>query len=229
MAKRICFVSRPTEYPIFEEIEVEFKYYTGFAISQKQKSINEMHERINIMDKSLRVLEISTKSTEPIGVALSAFNLKFLDKNSGKEYPIENIFQSSKVFENGGPYRDLLNVHPKEAKRDDRLRNSGNLKYFRYDDLTWDLEPKSMFYDWIYMSSLYRNKNLSNKILDYNAFTDIEFNHLKSINCQARSAAIFVSLSKNGKLEEVLKDIKKMKNIYYIKDNVYVQQTLGFD
>ena len=53
-------------------------------------------EKIKQLDRSLRVLEISTKSSNPIGVSLSAFNLKFLDENSGYEYPLENIFQSSK-------------------------------------------------------------------------------------------------------------------------------------
>jgi hypothetical protein len=120
MAKRICFISTPSEYPIYKEIEVEFEYFNGFAVSQKQKSIRSMHENVNKMDKSLQILEVSTKSTNPTGVALSAFNLKFYEINTDKEYPLENIFQSSKVFERGGPYRDLLNVHPKDAKRDER-------------------------------------------------------------------------------------------------------------
>lgn len=226
MAKRICFISRPSENPIFDEIEVEFKYYTGFSVSQKQKSINEMHESISHMDKNLRVLEVSTKSTNPIGIALSAFNLKFLNENTGKEYPLENIFQSSKVFEHGGPYLDLLNVHPKDAKRDERLKTSGNLVCFNYENTVWELEPKTIFYDWIYIRSLYRNKSLSKKILDFDAFTDIEFNQMKSINCQARSAAIFVSLSKNGELEKVLNDKEEFKKIYSKKNNDNFQISL---
>lgn len=195
-------------------MEVEFKYFSGFSVSQKQKSIESMHESINVINKTLRILEVSTKSLNPTGVALSAFNLKFYDINTDKEYPLENIFQSSKVFERGGPYRDLLNVHPKDAKRDERLKSSGNLIHFEYDDIIWDREPKTMFYDWIYICSLFKNKNLSKKILEYNAFTDIEFNQEKSFNCQARSAAIFVSLSKLGRLEEVLNDKEKFKDIY---------------
>lgn len=226
MAKRICFISRPSEYPIYKEMEVEFKYFNGFAVSQKQKSIDSMHNSINIIDKSLQILEVSTKSTNPTGVALSAFNLKFYDSNTDKEYPLENIFQSSKVFERGGPYRDLLNVHPKDAKRDERLKSSGNLIHFNYNDTIWDREPKTMFYDWIYISSLYRNKNLSKKILEYNAFTDIEFNQEKSINCQARSAAIFVSLSKLGKLDEVLNSKEEFKKIYSKYKNSSIQMSI---
>lgn len=110
MVKRICFVSKPNDNPIYKEIEVEFNYYNGFAVSQKQKSISSMHESIVRIDKFLKVLEVSTKSTNPVGIALSAFNLKFLDETSGKEYPLENIFQSSKVFEYGGPYSYMLLV-----------------------------------------------------------------------------------------------------------------------
>lgn len=207
-------------------MEVEFKYFSGFSVSQKQKSIESMHESINVIDKTLRILEVSTKSLNPTGVALSAFNLKFYDINTDKEYPLENIFQSSKVFERGGPYRDLLNVHPKDAKRDERLKSSGNLIHFEYDDIIWDREPKTMFYDWIYICSLFKNKNLSKKILEYNAFTDIEFNQEKSFNCQARSAAIFVSLSKLGRLEEVLNDKEKFKDIYLKHRDVSNQMSI---
>ena len=38
----------------------------------------------------------------------------------------------------------------------------------------------------------------------YDAFTDIEFNPERSLNCQARSAALYRSLVHAGKLEEAL-------------------------
>jgi type I restriction enzyme M protein len=133
------------------------------------------------------------------------------------------------VFETGGPYKDLLNIHPKDAKRNERLKSSGKLKHFNYNNIIWELEPKTMFYDWIYIQSLYRNKDLSKKILDYDAFTDIEFNQEKSINCQARSAAIFVSLSKNGILDSVIDNKEEFKKIYNKgnNDNLYDKGTAG--
>lgn len=214
MATRICFIAQSNSYSIYKEVKIDFQYFSGFSISQKQKSIASLHEGVRRFDKTLSVLEVSTKSPNPTGVALSAFNLKFFDKVTSREYPLENIFQSSKVFEYGGPYNDLLNVHPREAKRDERLRTSGRLIGFRIDDAFWENEPKTMFYDWIYIRSLYRNSYLSKEILNYNAFTDIEFNQEKSINCQARSAAIFVSLAKLGKLNDVLNNKEEFKMIY---------------
>lgn len=153
-------------------------------------------------------------------MALSAFNLKFLDEDKQVEYPLENIFQSSKVFQKGGPYLNLLHVHPKEAKRDERLVNSGDLLYFSYKGIYWELEPKTMFYDWIYIKTLSRNKNLAKEIMRYNTFTDIEFNPKKSINCQARAVAIFVSLNNKNELNEYLDDKEKFKSIYGENDNL---------
>lgn len=226
MAKRICFVSKPNEQPIYKEVEIEFDFFTGFALSQKQKSIKSLHVSIHKNNSTLQVLEISTKSTNPLGVALSAFNLQFADEQTGREYPLENIFQSSKVFVSGGPYRDLLNVHPKDAKRDERLRSSGQLVAFNYNNVIWEKDPPTMFYDWIYIKSLARDENLARRILDFDAFTDIEFNQEKSINCQARSAAIFVSLARLGKLEYMLNNKEDFRKIYSSKLNSSLQMSL---
>ena len=226
MAKRICFISIPYAHPIFSEVEIDFEYFAGFSVSQKQKSINSLHAEIRKIDASLKLLEISTKSTNLVGVALSAFNLKLTDEHSGEEYPLENIFQSSKVFELGGPYNDLLNIYPKDAKRDERLKTSGRLIGFNYKGSIWEIDPKTMFYDWIYIKALYDRKDLSKRILDFDAFTDIEFNPARSINCQARSAAIFVSLAKLKKLECVLSDKEEFKKIYLGKQSSSSQMSL---
>ena len=226
MAKRICFISTPESNSIFQELMDEFKFYNGFALEQKRKSIISFHESILKLNKSLKVLEISSKSMDPVGIALSAFNLKFYDEIIGKEFSIENVFQSSKVFEEGGPYNDLLYVSPINAKRDQRLKSSGKLIYFKFHDLIWNKEPKSMFYDWLYINSLSRNDFLSKKIIEYDTFTDIEFNHKKSINCQARSAAIFVSLYKLGLISETLNNLEKFIEIYSKINNINEQMTI---
>jgi hypothetical protein len=217
MATRICFIVGDNNDNMIIEKEFNFQYFNGFALSQKQKSINSLHESIKELNPDFNILEISTKSPDKLGVSLSAFNLKFYDEVNNCDYTIENIFQSSKVFENGGPYIDLLYVQPKDAKRDERLRSSGKLKSFQYNNVVWELEPKTMFYDWIYIKSLYKDIKLSEEILKFDAFTDIEFNQKKSINCQARSAAIFVSLKKQGLLEEAIKDKEIFKSIYFKK------------
>ena len=210
MAIRPFFMISDSE--IFKEDNCEFTFYTGFALSQKQKSIESLHKQILKKYSNAKILEVSRKSENPIGIALSAFNLTLPINNN--EYPVENIFQSSKVFSNGGPYQDLLYVHPREAKRDERLKTSGKLIAFELNSNIWKIEPKTLFYDWLYTHALYRNKRLINEIIQYDTFTDIEFNPNKSFNCQARSVAIFVSLYKKGIIEAYLRDKNLFKDVY---------------
>lgn len=183
MAKRPAFFVHKGK--VVSEL-YSFEWYPGFAVSQKQKSIESLHNAIIKADVNAKPLEISTKGLETIGVKLSAFNLRI------ENHALENVFQSAKVFENGGPYLDLLDVTPKEAKRDERLRNSGRLKAFRYRNEDFPLIPQTVFYDFIYVTAVKKSLTADeiNTILSYNYFTDIEFNPAKSINTQAKAAAI---------------------------------------
>jgi len=221
MAIRMCFI--PSDKKYVEEVEINFKYYSGFAVSQKQKSIVSLHDAIRIMYPNEKILEISTKSDIPLGVNLSAFNLKLDDGMTS--FSIENVYQSSKVFSNGGPYKDLLTMKPHEAKKDARLQSSGDICNFEFGGEIWELEPKTAFYDWIYIQALYDNPNLASQLIKYSAFTDIEFNHNKSINCQARSAAMYVSLYKRGMLTDVLNDKEKFLECYSLNPSKTEQLT----
>ena len=113
-------------------------------------------------------------------------------------------YQSSKVFSNGGPYKDLLFGSSIAAKTDLRLRESGELTKFLFFGISWQLEPKTAFYDWVYLNSLRKNQWAIERLDDYDAFTDIEFNPQKSINCQAYSVALFKSLNHRGLLTDAL-------------------------
>jgi hypothetical protein len=91
-----------------------------------------------------------------------------------------------------------------QAKRDVRLKESGALTGFRFDGVDFPLEPKTAFYDWLYCSFLADYREWTEKLYIYAGFTDIEFNPRRSINCQARSAALFLSLMKRGELGAAL-------------------------
>lgn len=180
-----------------------FEWFPGFAVSQKQKTIESFHRAIREADPDGKPLEISTKGREPLGVKLSAFNLKL------NRHTLENIFQSAKVFENGGPYPDLLEVPPREAKRDVRLKNSGRLKAFRYQNEDFPLIPQTVFYDYIYFCAVKESLAADEirGILGYRYFTDIEFHPAKSINTQARTAALLrLLLEEYGSLPDFSKD-----------------------
>jgi len=225
MAEKKVFITSADNY--YTEHMVKYTYYSGFAVSQKQKSIASLHSTLKEEFPGKKILEVSTKSTDELGIQLSAFNLKFYHEELGDYRWIENVFQSAKVFENGGPYKDLLNVAPKDAKRDERLTTSGKLKAFNLYGIDWPLEPKTMFYDWIYITALKRQSALAKQIVDYDIFTDIEFNHKKSINCQARAAAIFVSLVKKNELEAKTSSPDEFATIYENGDSGGKQMTFN--
>jgi len=177
------------------------------AMSQSRKSIASLHaegrKQIEVSD----VLEISSKSPTELGVALSAFNLMIRTVKHEREFSVECAYQASKVFERGGPFVDLLNVKSIDAKRDPRLNQNGRLTNFRFFGVDWDLEPRTAFYDWLYINALHKRPELAEQVLMYRAFSDIAFNPQRSVNCQAYAAALYVSLHERALLtEDVLKN-----------------------
>lgn len=173
------------------------------SVKQKQRSIESMHQAAATAGIS-PLLEISTKSLQTQGIALSAFNLSFISQKKNLRFAVESVFQGSKVFENGGPFIDLYQASPRDAKRDDRLASHGRLVGFRFFKQDWPLEPRTAFYDWVYLNSLIKNPDLAACLSEYQAFSDIEFNPARSINCQAYSAALYCSLSARSLLDEAL-------------------------
>jgi len=143
-------------------------------------------------------------SDDAVGRQLSAFNLMLEDKAGQREVSVENAFQASKVFERGGPFLDLLNTSPADAKRDPRLQESGRLTGFRFFGEDWPNEPPTAFYDWIYINALRRHRELAQAVVEYDIFTDIAFNPSKSINCQASAVALYVALVRRGDLQAAL-------------------------
>ncbi|MEG0236559.1 DarT1-associated NADAR antitoxin family protein [Cetobacterium sp.] len=230
MAEKKYFIAN-LEKNIIEEKIINYVFKAGLATVNKQENIKRVHTEIVKREKREDILDISSKSLIPLGVELSAFNLSIITKKK-KKISVESIFQSSKVFENGNQYIDLLYKTSIEAKKDSRLKNSGKIIGFSYNNINFSNEPQTLFYDWIYINTLcfnIKNCNLNiEEILKYSIFTDIEFYHEKSINCQARSAALFILMYKNGILEECLKDSKVfekyLKLFYGIKDNKIKEQ-----
>jgi hypothetical protein len=202
MAIRPLFIPQENSVGVLEK-QVEFQWFPGLSASQKKKSIASLHEVVRQMGFE-KILEISSKSEMNLGIKLSAFNLKIKTKKYGNEFTVETAFQGSKVFENGGPYKDLFGLDSLAAKKDIRLKESGNLVAFEFFGNRFPLMPRTYFYDWIYINALKQNKSLSEEVKLFQCFTDIEFNPKKSINCQAHAVALYLSLYKNGFLEEAL-------------------------
>lgn len=212
MAKRPVFISK-SERGLSDELVIEFEWIPGLSLSQKRKNIASLHESIKKNTGIVRILEISSKSDNEIGNYLSAFNLMLKNKENMTS-SVECFFQGSKKFSFGGPYLDIYKKSSSEAKKDERLKTSGSLVCFEFEGSTWPICPQTAFYNWLYIRALMQNKDLSKKILQFECFTDIEFNPEKSINCQAAAAALYVSLYRQGILESSMASESEFLNIF---------------
>ena len=222
MAKRPFFTPTLNEEELVKTNSVEFTWFSGFAKSQKQKSISSFHENISKEFKLDKILEISTKSENKFGTQLSAFNLKINFKD--QEYFLESLFQGSKIFADQGPNEDIYEKSSIDAKKDERVKRS-DLKEFSFFGEIFSLDFD--FYSWLYFIALNQNKKLKTEILNYDAFTDIEFNPEKSFNCQAYSAALYSSMVKNKILDNNKEyKLEELKNLIPLKKFKNYQQKL---
>ena len=201
MANRPVFIASNSESELVRVENFEFEWFPGFSVIQKKKSIESLHQSFLDQYEDKKILEISSKSESELGVSLSAFNLH-IELSNGHKASVESLYQASKVFERGGPFSDIRYKTSLEAKRDERLKNSGEVIGFMHKKELWDIEPKTAFYNWLYLNVLNLNDDLKNEVVEYDAFTDIEFNPKKSFSCQAEAIALYVSMRRKGLLHE---------------------------
>ncbi|MBD5626984.1 MAG: hypothetical protein HDQ90_05825 [Desulfovibrio sp.] len=214
MATRpVFFVTTPGDGWVHVD-EVSFQWFPGMSLAQKRRSIDAMQAAAHAMAPGKSLLEISTKSAEADGRALSGFELCL--EARGRRMPVESVFQGSKLCRAGagvdGPYQELYGEDAVLAKRDPRLAHC-QLAGFRLFDEDWpfapwppktgekDALPPSAFYDYVYFRALGQQPELAAKACGYGGFTDLEFTPGKSDNCQAFSAALFAALTAAAKAD----------------------------
>ncbi|SUD90798.1 DarT1-associated NADAR antitoxin family protein [Psychrobacter phenylpyruvicus] len=202
MESKPVFMPRVGSDNLVKTDMVRIERHVGFATRQKKKTLNDLHRVIKKKYGFKNVLELSTKSGNKLSFPLSPYSLQITNDN-GQKSSVENAFQASKVFENGGPYLDLLTEKPRQARKDDSLISSGELTGYDYFGMEWGVEPLTTFYDWLYINALKQHPELHEEVVQYQAFTDISFNPKKSIHCAAYSLAMFVALYKRELLDKV--------------------------
>ena len=218
MAEKLIFISTKTN-PFYEKV-VNYDFVPGNSPSQRKKNVANLNNALSKLFPGLKALEISTKSENKIGRLLSAFHLKLDDKY------IESIFQSSKVFEDGSQYSFLIDKKPIEAKRFINSLAKKEIVGFRFKGIDYPINPKSLFYDYLFVTALRNNPELSLNLKNYDIFTDIEFNYKKSVNCQARACAIYSYLLKTGNVDKYVDDICLFKKLY---DGIHSDSISLFD
>lgn len=182
MESKPVFMPRVGSDNLVKTDMVRIERHVGFATRQKKKTLNDLHRVIKKKYGFKNVLELSTKSGNKLSFPLSPYSLQ-ITNDDGQKYSVENAFQTSKVFEQGGPYLDLLTEKPRQARKDDRLISSGELTGYDYFGMEWGVEPLTTFYDWLYINALKQHPELHEEVIQYQAFTDISFNPKKSELC----------------------------------------------
>lgn len=212
MAKRFVYFNNNKGEFLKEEIE--FEWVPGMALSQKQKCSISLREAIHKRFPNLKVLEVSSASENPLGIKLSAFNLKL--KTSEGSYTVEQIFQAAKVFKRAGRQSKLLGAKSKDAKINNRkVQENDELIAFEIFGKAFPTKPKTFFYNYIYVNALFRHEELNKTLLNYDAFTDIRFDPKKQVNCQAEACSIYRSLKVRGLLERAIKSPDNFLEIVY--------------
>lgn len=191
MASRPVFIPKFDPAHLVEEVMVDFIWHPGMAPSQKKKNVAALHESASNMGLT-PLLEVSTKSDIQLGQRLSAFSLQLTTPDFSQIY-LESAFQGSKVFQDQSHYPEIYYLDSLSAKKDPRIKDK-ELYCFNFFGDIWPLVPKTAFYDWLYLSALRPHKEYLKRLFYFKGFTDIEFNPIKSINCQARTCALLVSL-----------------------------------
>lgn len=179
-------------------------------MSQKQKNIVELHAKAKEQG-IFPVLEISTKSPLEVGRRLSAFNLK-IDVN-GVMKRLESVYQSSKVFAQSGQHELLMDLDPFKAKKEVRRLGQGPIIAFRFLGEDFPTEPVNAFYDWLYIRAIVPHEKWIRENLHFKAYSDIEFNPNKSVNCQGRAVAEFHALSMRGEATKCVHDFEMFRRM----------------
>lgn len=209
-AIRPIFVPSSKRGSLFEWVDIDFEWFPGFAAVQKEKSIYSLH--LAAKNQGIYpILEVSTKSNEEVGRRLSAFNLKL--EVDGEMLSLESVYQGSKVFSESGQHTDLMYKNPYIAKKLVRQLGIGNIVGFRCFDMDFPTEPKNAFYDWLYIRAISPHENWVKKNLTYAGYSDIEFNPKRSINCQGRAVAEFMSLVNLGASEDCFNDFNTFRDL----------------
>lgn len=202
-------VTRPIFIPEQSHVGVKvvqsppFTWHPGFSMVQKKKNVTALHAAIRQMGEQFCPLEVSSRSDVQLGINLSAFNLGV--KSKGRFFSVESVYQASKAFASGaGPFPELYAANPAEVRNAVKLHETSPLAMYKYGNEVWPLTPTRAFYDWIYCRALNRNSELINGLSNYNCFTDIAFNPVKAVNCQAYAVALYISIMNNGLIEEAL-------------------------
>jgi type I restriction enzyme M protein len=65
-----------------------------------------------------------------------------------------------------------------------------------------------------------QHPEVSSVLVEYDLFTDIEFNEKKGLNCQARSCAIYSYMLRTGTVDKYMGSMESFKKIYFGRNEI---------
>ena len=163
------------------------------------------NECIDPIQENMKILEISTRSKNPFGKSLSPWNLQ-ITMSSGKKIKVECAYQGSKVVKiTEGKTRQFESLYwgsPRDAFFDTRIKDVPPVA-FRFFGKEYPLTPKHCFFDFLYIVSLIQRKDdVFQKLSEYDGYTDTFYSLKKDSNSPARAASKYVSLRRQGLIED---------------------------
>ena len=151
---------------------------------------------------ALRILEISSRSNEPFGRALSAMRLRAAGDDGDRARVVETVYQAAKCYGSGGPDESPA-ANGFDAKRRDRERQKeGALRGFQHDGTYWPAASGSAFYDRLWIQAAVA-AGATRELARYDAYTDQFHRPGVSVACQARAAAMLVGLERSRRIDRI--------------------------
>lgn len=186
------------EYPYAKEVSVTFPWSNG----SKHQNIQAVLDTFHDVYPDVPALEVSLASSQPEGIGAAAMKLPFHLAGSDQTVPVGIVYEAAKVFENGGPYVELLQCSRQKVQKDARLQKSGKCVGYRLEDAEFPAEPHPYaFFNWLYGCALRQNPEKADGVLKFGAFADLELgSSKKDRNSPARAAAVYAGLAAAGKL-----------------------------
>ena len=168
---------------------ISFHWEPGISTAQKRRSCVNLHSALDF-HCDLHALDISSASTEELGVALSAFNLEW------KGIPIECWYQGSKVYSDGKLNHHLYKVTSLDAKL--ASKNKGPVTAFNLQGREFPTDPRTVFYDYLYLLGMCDTYGHDLDLSKYDCFTDVQA-VIDIDACQARAVCMYKLLQQQGK------------------------------
>lgn len=212
MAKRLYFIPKRSFQGLIVEKIVDFTEVRGDKESSVVKTMENMHHVIRANETGGKILEVSPYGSN-IGQMLTPWQLTLKTK-SGVSYPVAAIYESSKVFERGGPYEDLKDKNQDELQKDERLTQSGDLMGYHFEEEAFTTTPRHKFFDYLYIRALKDREDLQEELLKADIVTDVTYQMNAMHLSPARSVSYFISLYRENLLDKVLSSSEEFDKMY---------------